>query len=78
MLTFGFSTVYLTGTLISWRALALVGAVPCLLQVFGVFFIPESPRWLAKVGRDKELEETLKYLRGKGSDVSQEALDIKV
>ncbi|CAN1843333.1 Sugar transporter ERD6-like 5 [Linum perenne] len=78
MITFGFSVVYLVGTVISWRALALVGAVPCLLQVFGIFFIPESPRWLAKVGRDKELEETLKYLREKGCDVSQEALDIKV
>ncbi|CAN1843326.1 Sugar transporter ERD6-like 5 [Linum perenne] len=77
MITFGFSVVYLVGTVISWRALALVGAVPCLLQVFGIFFIPESPRWLAKVGRDKELEETLKYLREKGCDVSQEALDIK-
>ncbi|CAN0914327.1 Sugar transporter ERD6-like 5 [Linum grandiflorum] len=73
----GFLVFYLTGTVISWRALALVGAVPCLLQVFGVFFIPESPRWLAKVGRDKELEETLQYLRGKSADVSQEALDIK-
>ncbi|CAN1232741.1 Sugar transporter ERD6-like 5 [Linum perenne] len=77
MITFGFSIAYLAGTVISWRALALVGAVPCLLQVFGIFFIPESPRWLAKVGRDKELEETLKYLREKGCDVSQEALDIK-
>ncbi|CAI0551055.1 unnamed protein product [Linum tenue] len=77
MLTFGFSLIYLTGTLISWRALALVGVVPCLLHVLGIFFIPESPRWLAKLGKDKELEETLRYLRGKSVDVSQEALDIK-
>ncbi|CAN1755927.1 hypothetical protein LINPERHAP1_LOCUS5938 [Linum perenne] len=35
-------------------------------------------RRYAKLGRDKELEETLKYLREKGCDVSQEALDIKV
>ncbi|CAN1843334.1 Sugar transporter ERD6-like 5 [Linum perenne] len=50
MITFGFSVVYLVGTVISWRALALVGAVPCLLQVFGIFFIPESPRWLVVSG----------------------------
>ncbi|CAL1407264.1 unnamed protein product [Linum trigynum] len=77
MLTFGFSLVYLTGTLISWRALALVGVVPCLLHVLGIFFIPESPRWLAQLGKDKELEATLRYLRGKSVDVSQEGLDIK-
>ena len=24
----------------------LPGAIPCLLSLFGLFFIPESPRWL--------------------------------
>ncbi|CAI0551062.1 unnamed protein product [Linum tenue] len=79
MITFGFSLAYAVGTIISWRALALLGDIPCLLHVVGIFFIPESPRWLAKLGKDKELEATLKYLRGNASadDVSQEALEIK-
>ncbi|GAY63885.1 hypothetical protein CUMW_229270 [Citrus unshiu] len=42
----GMSVMYLVGTVVSWRALALIAAVPCLLQVVGLFFIPESPRWL--------------------------------
>ncbi|KAH9688807.1 MFS domain-containing protein [Citrus sinensis] len=46
----GLSVIYLVGTVVSWRALALIAAVPCLLQVVGLFFIPESPRWLVGVG----------------------------
>ncbi|XP_044482480.1 sugar transporter ERD6-like 5 isoform X4 [Mangifera indica] len=77
MIACGLSFMYFVGTVLSWRTLALIGAVPGLLQVVGLFFIPESPRWLAKVGREKELEATLQLLRGKYADVSQEAADIR-
>ncbi|KAH9688804.1 Sugar transporter ESL1 [Citrus sinensis] len=72
----GLSVMYLVGTVVSWRALALIAAVPCLLQVVGLFFIPESPRWLAKIGKEKELEATLQCLRGKTADISMESADI--
>ncbi|KAK4379014.1 hypothetical protein RND71_000876 [Anisodus tanguticus] len=45
-LVIGFSLAYYIGNNMSWRTLALVGATPCFIQVLGVFFIPESPRWL--------------------------------
>ncbi|KAJ0079399.1 hypothetical protein Patl1_22748 [Pistacia atlantica] len=77
MIAFGLSLMYFIGTVVSWRTLALIGAVPGLLQVVGLFFIPESPRWLAKFGRENELEATLQRLRGKYADVSQEAADIR-
>ncbi|KAJ0080355.1 hypothetical protein Patl1_22734 [Pistacia atlantica] len=77
MNTCGFSLVYMVGNDISWRTLALVGAIPCLLQIVTLFFIPESPRWLVKVGREKEFETTLQRLRGEISDISQEAADIR-
>ncbi|KAH9688786.1 Sugar transporter ERD6-like 17 [Citrus sinensis] len=73
----GMSVMYLVGTIVSWRALALIAAVPCLLQVVGLFFIPESPRWLAKIGKEKELEATLQSLRGKTADISMESADIR-
>ncbi|XP_059598596.1 sugar transporter ERD6-like 5 isoform X2 [Vitis vinifera] len=77
MICCGFSLIYFLGTVISWRTLAIIGAVPCTLQTIGLFFIPESPRWLAKVGREKELEAALQRLRGQRANISQEAADIK-
>ncbi|KAK1581426.1 hypothetical protein Q3G72_005943 [Acer saccharum] len=77
MSTCGFSLFFLIGNVISWRALALIGVIPCLLQLTGLFFIPESPRWLVKIGREKEFENALQRLRGKNSDCSEEATDIR-
>ncbi|XWS58245.1 hypothetical protein CRYUN_Cryun08bG0017600 [Craigia yunnanensis] len=77
MATFGFALVYFIGTFISWRTLAMIGAIPSVVQIIGLFFTPESPRWLAQFGREKEFEAALKCLRGKGADISEEAADIR-
>ncbi|KAK7849905.1 sugar transporter erd6-like 12 [Quercus suber] len=50
LMTCGISLMYLIGSAINWRTLALIGAIPCLLQLVGLFFIPESPRWLVGLG----------------------------
>ncbi|WMV11889.1 hypothetical protein MTR67_005274 [Solanum verrucosum] len=76
-LTLGFSLVYYIGNNMSWRTLALVGATPSFIQVLGVFFIPESPRWLSKIGLEKEVEASLQRLRGENADISTEAAEIK-
>lgn len=34
-----------------WRGMFLVGFVPALVFLIGLFFIPESPRWLLQNGR---------------------------
>ncbi|KAF2287966.1 hypothetical protein GH714_003607 [Hevea brasiliensis] len=73
----GFAFSYCIGNIISWRTLALLGSIPCLLQLLGLFFIPESPRWLAKRGREKEFEASLQHLWGKNADVSVETMDIR-
>lgn len=77
MVSLGFALVYFIGNIISWRALSLIGLLPCILQLVGLFFIPESPRWLAKLDREKEFETTLQWLRGMNVDISQEANDIR-
>ncbi|XP_039162527.1 sugar transporter ERD6-like 10 isoform X2 [Eucalyptus grandis] len=74
----GFSMAYFVGTIVSWRTLALIGGIPCVIQSFSLYFIPESPRWLVKVGREQEFEAALQRLRGKSADISQEAADISV
>ncbi|XP_048626411.1 sugar transporter ERD6-like 15 isoform X3 [Brassica napus] len=72
----GISVVYALGTVVAWRNLAILGSIPSLMILPLLFFIPESPRWLAKVGREKEVEEILSRLRGENSDVSDEAGEI--
>ncbi|CAH9108984.1 unnamed protein product [Cuscuta europaea] len=78
MIVCGASVAYLLGAVMTWRYLALIGILPCLLLLVGLIFIPESPRWLAKVGREKDFELALQRLRGRYADVTQEAADIQV
>ncbi|XP_059648566.1 sugar transporter ERD6-like 5 isoform X4 [Cornus florida] len=76
MVVCGGSLMFFVGNLINWRALALIGTIPCIIQFVGLFYIPESPRWLAKVGQEKELETSLRRLRGKNADISEEVTEI--
>ncbi|KAJ4956669.1 hypothetical protein NE237_013452 [Protea cynaroides] len=77
MICCGVAVSFIIGTVLTWRALALTGLIPCLVLLLGLFFIPESPRWLAKVGRQKEFDAALHKLRGKDVDISQEAAEIQ-
>uniref|UniRef100_A0A1J3IE36 Sugar transporter ERD6-like 12 n=1 Tax=Noccaea caerulescens TaxID=107243 RepID=A0A1J3IE36_NOCCA len=74
----GIAIAYYFGNYLSWRTLALIGIIPCGVQVTGLLFIPESPRWLAKKGRDKEVEVALQKLRGKNYNVVRESREIKI
>lgn len=38
----------------NWRLMLGLAGVPSTLQFIGMFFMPESPRWLGKVGREAE------------------------
>ncbi len=43
----------------------------------GLFFIPESPRWLILTGRQEEGVKSLRWLRPVDADVDHEAAEIK-
>ncbi|XP_034594900.1 sugar transporter ERD6-like 5 isoform X2 [Setaria viridis] len=77
MICCGASLAYVLGTFITWRTLAIIGVAPCLLQLVGLLVTPESPRWLARFGHPGAFEAALQKLRGKGTDISDEALEIK-
>ncbi|XP_056169200.1 sugar transporter ERD6-like 7 [Syzygium oleosum] len=76
MICAGVSVSFIIGTVLGWRVLALIGLIPCAVLLFGLFFIPESPRWLAKAGREKDFEAMLQKLRDKDADISEEAAEI--
>lgn len=37
-----------------WRGMFMIGALPALLFIVGLFFVPESPRWLIQKGKKEE------------------------
>jgi SP family facilitated glucose transporter-like MFS transporter 8 len=77
MIVTAVSVSFIIGTVLSWRALAIIGLIPTAVLLLGLFFIPESPRWLAKRGRAKDFVAALQILRGKDTDISQEAEEIQ-
>jgi sugar porter (SP) family MFS transporter len=48
----------------SWRWMFGLGAIPSLLFFLGVLWLPESPRWLLKAGRQKKAEGILVKIGG--------------
>ncbi|KAI1370121.1 putative maltose permease [Hypoxylon crocopeplum] len=56
--------------------LGIVHIVPGILAI-GLFFIPESPRWLAAKGDFEKAERSLQRLRPQGWSVAQELEDMR-
>ncbi|XP_043711457.1 sugar transporter ERD6-like 6 [Telopea speciosissima] len=75
--TIGIMLAYLLGLFVNWRILAVIGIFPCTILIPGLFFIPESPRWLAKMGMMDDFEASLQVLRGFDTDISIEVNEIK-
>ncbi|PPD82169.1 hypothetical protein GOBAR_DD20888 [Gossypium barbadense] len=63
----------ITGWLAVYFSKDLCHAFSCLLAS-----VSESPRWLAKVGQNKEFQVALRKLRGKDADITQEAAEIQI
>jgi MFS family permease len=49
----------------NWRWMLGVGAIPALLYFLLLFFVPQSPRWLALKGRHDEAKKILTKIGGK-------------
>ncbi|KAK2642902.1 hypothetical protein Ddye_024665 [Dipteronia dyeriana] len=60
----------------TWRWMLGVAGLPALLQFVLMFFLPESPRWLYRKGREKEAESILRKIFP-GPEVEAEIRDLK-
>lgn len=48
----------------NWRWMFATGIIPSVLFFIGLFFIPESPRWLYKAGRKEQSQKVLARIGG--------------
>ncbi len=55
--------------LIGWRGLFAIGALPALLGVAAIFFLPESPRWALARGHVELGRRSLMWALGPNTDI---------
>ncbi|KAB8670378.1 hypothetical protein FH972_026291 [Carpinus fangiana] len=72
-ITGGQVVAYVVGWLFSdvnsgWRWMVGLGAAPAILQLCLLGMMPETPRWLVKVGRREQAERVLRHVYGLHSD----------
>ncbi|WP_413731384.1 sugar porter family MFS transporter [Sodalis sp. RH20] len=81
MVTLGILLAFLSDTAFSasgnWRAMLGVLCIPAIVLLAAVFFLPNSPRWLASKGRHIEAEQVLRMLRDTSEKARQELNDIR-
>lgn len=64
----GYGSNYIGGTgegqsNLAWRLPSIIQGIPAVCLAVGIWFMPFSPRWLVKMGRDDEAKNTLAWLR---------------
>ena len=58
----------------AWRWMFGLGAVPSVLFIIGVIWLPESPRWLLKAGKEEKGRDVLKKIGGE--DFSNNSMEL--
>lgn len=76
-INFGLSFIDNGESEIRWRFLLAFQCIPALMLLAGIKFLPDSPRYLASVGRFEEAKEVLVHVRGNdGPETEQEFKEI--
>ncbi len=74
LLSYGIN--YLLADAEAWRWMLGIGVVPALALLVGMFFLPESPRWLVGMDRDEEARAVLSRTRQTDAEVDEEMRSI--
>lgn len=48
---------------LAWKLPSIIQGIPAAILALGIWWLPFSPRWLVKRGRDEDALKTLSYLR---------------
>ncbi len=70
LLSYGIN--YLLAGAEAWRLMLGLGVVPAAVLLVGMFFLPESPRWLMGMGREDEARRVLRRSRNSDEEVAEE------
>ncbi len=88
MITIGIVLAFLSDTFFSsyfkfhgvvgghWRIMLGILVVPATIMFIGVFFLPESPRWLFLKGRKREAGRILARVRAGEEEIARETAEI--
>ncbi|XP_068706504.1 solute carrier family 2, facilitated glucose transporter member 8-like isoform X1 [Montipora foliosa] len=68
---------FVSGHYLDWRWSAIVGISPPACLFLCMIFMPETARWLLAHNKEKRAEKTLKWLRGRDSNIQEEIEEIK-
>lgn len=63
------------GSLTNWQEMLGSAAIPAIILLIGVLIIPESPRFLVKIGKDEEARAVLMNLRGNDAKIVDAELE---
>ncbi|MDP8952860.1 MAG: MFS transporter, partial [Actinomycetota bacterium] len=80
MITIGILVAYVVNALLAsagaWRWMLGLALLPSLVLLIGMYFMPETPRWLVSRGRDDDARDVLRRYRDE-EVVEKEIQDIK-
>src|SRR5919199_811740 len=80
MITIGILTAYIVNAILAssgaWRWMLGLAVIPSLVLLIGMYFMPETPRWLVSQDREDEAREVLRRDRDERA-VEKEIRDIK-
>jgi len=67
-----FLVSYWLGPISAWRWMFAGAILPAAVLFAGLYFLPESPRWLVKAGREDEARQVLISAHGGLTDIDEE------